>query len=458
VNQRQGQQRQPTQNEQISQQQNAQQALNQLMRDIAAKRRDIEAVLPADIKFEKFQACLNMAIRRDPKLLECHGPSLIRAAIMSAYDGLLPDGREAVIVYRSMSYKEPNGQWARGKRLEASYMPMAFGLRKKIVEAGAARHIKAVCVYQNDHFEWEEGLNERLEHKPFLADESDIKTPQADGPDQAPPPDPRGALIAVYSIAILPDGDKVFEVMPRREVMKVKAKAQTKDVWEGPFEAEMWRKSVLRRHAKALPSARPIRDAEAQIMFPEFSGAALPAPAGSRPAMPTRDQFAQLGAPDVELPLDLSGFGGDGELAGTEGRGSREQEQTEPKPKAARAKKGEASGKGDDHDDAAVQGGAAPAEEGSAAQDQGGDRAGAEPAETGPPALETPKDQAGWERWQAAVLAEIGRCKDPEILNRIQMRERDNTAAAPKAIRNRVEGSFTDMRVDLSEKGERDED
>lgn len=429
------QERQPTENEQISNQSRAQTLLNQLMRDIQAKRRDIEAVLPADIKFEKFQACLNMAIRREPKLLECHGPSLIRAAIMSAYDGLLPDGKEAVIVYRAMSFKLENGSWSPKKRLEASYMPMAFGLRKKIIAAGAAKHLKAVTVRKNDEFDWEEGLNARLVHRPLLGTDAE-----------------RGELVAVYSIATLPDGEREFEVMTRDQVMKVKAKAQTKDVWN-EWEEEMWRKSVIRRHSKALPTSTPIRDAEAQVMFPDFAGgqAALPAAGAQRP---TREQFAALGAPEVELPLDLSGFGGDGVL--------HEEERAEPeqqrRPRAKKAETGEESKGGNkDHGDTGVQGSGEAAGAG-AADSQGGGPAAAESAaaseEEAP--LETPKDDAGWDRWQAAILAEIGRCKDPERLVTIQRREQANTAAAPKRIRDRVEGSFTDMRVDLMERGSDD--
>lgn len=448
----QGQQQPQTENQQISEQQNAQQKLNQLMRDVAAKRRDIEAVLPADIKFEKFQACLNMAIRREPRLLECHGPTLIRAAIMSAYDGLLPDGKQAVIVWRAMSYKLPNGQWAKTKRLEASYMPMAFGLRMKIVAAGAARHIKATCVYANDFFEWEEGLNERLVHKPFLADETDIPTGQQDQEQEAAP-DPRGPLLAVYSIAILPEGDKVFEVVPRREIMKIKAKATTKDVWEGPFEAEMWRKSALRRHTKALPSAVPIRDAEAEMMFPQYSNLApdqLAIAGGAAPPRPTRGEFAQLGAPEVELPLDLSGFGGDGVLE------EERVERGEPAKKATAPKTRKAAGAGGLDEKAgsgakADPGGQTDGREQNHAPDPAGPGEGAGGDDAADPALPRPTDPAGWNAWERSVLAEIGKCRSVDVLNKLQTRERQNIDAAPAANTRAIENSFLDKRVDLQE-------
>lgn len=438
MNQRQGQGRNAAENQQITHQQRMQQALNQLLRDVDAKRKDIEAVLPADIPFEKFQACLNMAIRREPKLLECHGPSLIRAVLMSAYDGLMPDGREAVIVYRAMSYKNEDGSWAKGKRLEASYMPMAYGLRKKIVQAGAATHIKAVVVYSKEHFDYEEGLHPRLEHRPII-----------DGD--------RGDLIAVYSIATLPNGDREFEVMRNDDVMKVKAKAQTKDVWEGPFEGEMWRKSVLRRHSKALPTSTPIRDAEAQVMFPEFNrNAALPPP-GAKPATPTRDQFAQLGAPEVELPLDLSAFGGSGEMEPEQAE-RREDDQPRQRRRAEPEKKGD--GKGQGHDGAGVSEGARADEGGTAGAAEEGAGGGAEPAqartEEAPPALARPQDEEGWEAWQGQVLTELRDCRRPGEVDRLQMREHDNTKVAPKKVRQTVENAFTDKRVDLQEN--RDDD
>lgn len=423
------QRREPTENQQISVQQTQQAALNRLMREIASKRRDIEAILPADIKFEKFQACLNMAIRREPKLLDCTGPSLIRAAIMSAYDGLLPDGKEAVIVYRLMSFKLENGAWSPKKRLEASYMPMAFGLRKKIIEAGAARHIKATCVYQNDVFEWEEGLHERLVHKPFLGDERDMQAVNATKPDEPPPPDPRGPLIAVYSVAILPEGDKVFEVMPRREVMKVKAKAQTKDVWEGPFEAEMWRKSVIRRHSKALPAATPIRDAEAEVMFPDFNGVDNSQfRLGPPPPRPKREDFDQLGAPEVDLPLDLSGLSSEGEMREEV---LRDEPKTQARGKRQPAKQKEQS---DDDakgaDDSAGQGQSTPA---------------------GPQPLAAPTSAPGWEDWKRKVLTELGACQKVEALDSLQDREMGNIENAPDKIKNAVSGDFLAKRLDLQE-------
>jgi recombination protein RecT len=380
------QQRELTENEKVSLDQKRQQQMTALFRDIKARRGHIEAVLPTDIPFQKFEACLAMAIRREPKLLECYGPSLIKAAIQSAYDGLMPDGKEAVILYR-WNNKE--------KRLEANYQSMAYGLRKKIVEVGAAKHIEATVVYKNEPFRYSKGLNPILEHEPILDDER------------------RGDLWAVYSVATLPDGERVFEVMTKGDVMAVKAVAMTTDVWD-KWPAEMWRKSVLRRHSKALPTARPIRDAEALEMFPQFANqghAALPAQ-GSAPPRPAAADFAQL-EDRTSDGLDLSGFM---EGAEEERETVEVEQKTDAKPATATKAK----------------------EQPAAATET-----------AGPSEQAIPNDPEGWSTWQTQVKLDIGKCRDSASLADLQTRNLAIIKAAPKPIREATEKEFLDKRLDL---------
>lgn len=67
-----------------------------------------------------------------------------------------------------------------------------------------------------------------------------------------------------------------------------------------------------------------------------------------------------------------------------------------------------------------------------------------------------PKTAAEWEAWKRNVLLEIGKRKSVEGLDRLQMAQAERIAAAPTKVRNDVENSFTDKRIDLSENGSND--
>lgn len=408
-----------SENQQISADAAARARLEKVLGYIRNRRDEIIAVLPADVPYAKFEAVFHMAVRRNPELLECYGPTLVKAVIQSAYDGLMPDGKEAVILGSRNKVPGTRDRF----RKEARYQTMVYGLRKKIVEAGAAQHIEATCVYRNERFVYEKGLNPRLEHVPMLDE------------------DARGELWAVYSVAILRSGERVFEVMTAGDVARVEAVSKTDTVWGGPFRPEMWRKSVLRRHAKALPTTRPFRDAEALDMFPQFAGdtpvaGELPAP------RPTRNQFAGLPAPDVEVPLDLSAFGEDEEGSLVESEEASENgAQRRPQKEKPRAKASEH--RADELPDPEPAAGGEGNGEGEASDDTG-DRGAAEPAG------QRPTDAAGWREWQVALLAEIGRQTKTEDLDVVQDRERDTILAAPAAVKRDVENAIMDKRVDLA--------
>lgn len=261
------QEQQRTPNEQIS----LDQKVLEIIRRIGAAEREISEVLPRNITFDRFQAVIATALRHNPELLECHLPSIINAAIEAAWDQLLPDGKEGAFVAHNVKYQTKPDRY----RKEAVWFPMVAGLRKKIMQSGLVSDLKTKVVYANEHFDWEEGLAQRLEHKPILGHAA------------------RGAPIAAYSIAWLRDGTVTFEVMDRDDILKVKAEAKTDFVWK-KWEGEMWRKTVLRRHRKSLPQGRDIIDVEARVMFPQFSTEpAIPLVDENlrAPPKPTRQQF-----------------------------------------------------------------------------------------------------------------------------------------------------------------------
>lgn len=261
---------------------------------------DFKSALPAHITPEKFQRTILTAVQSNPDLLRADRGSLITSAMKAAQDGLLPDGREAAIVTFN-TRKKIDGQWE--SVTLAQYMPMAFGLRKKILQSGEISALETNVVYRREveegAFIFEAGTEATLRHRPMLDLADD------DLADEN--------IVAAYSVAIMKDGSKSFEVMRRAEINKVRQASQTgavgkttrdgkaitpKGPWVDWF-GEMARKTVMRRHSKTLPMSGDLLDVEAtdEVLLARSAMRTLGADTGeSEPAAipPTRTETAAL--------------------------------------------------------------------------------------------------------------------------------------------------------------------
>ena len=238
-----------------------------LRRQLERRAEEFRMVLPDHISPAKFQRTLLTAVQTNPDLLACDRRSFLTSCMKAAQDGLLPDGREAAIVPFKSRVKDPERGWVEVRL--AQYLPMVFGLRKKILQSGEIADLFAAVVYRQEIerglFVYEEGSERTLRHRPIL------------DPDFAP----TDADIALaYSVATFADGFKSFEVMRRGELDRVREASQTgsrfdakgepresKGPWRDWF-PEMAKKTVIRRHAKTLPQSGDIivRDIEAEDM------------------------------------------------------------------------------------------------------------------------------------------------------------------------------------------------
>jgi recombination protein RecT len=229
------------------------QALTHFEGQISSVSKQLSVSLPSHISVEKFQRTLMAAVKADPELLRADRASLINACEKAALDGLLPDKREAALVIFKRNYKDAQGGWQQA--LDVAYMPMAYGLRKKILQSGEVTDITAKVVYRREHeegaFLYEEGTESMLRHRPLL----DLTDDEAKDEN----------IVAVYSMATYKDGTKSYEVMRRFEVDRVRECSQTGATKDrkgqprkpsGPwvdFYSEMAKKTVMRRHSKTLP-------------------------------------------------------------------------------------------------------------------------------------------------------------------------------------------------------------
>jgi recombination protein RecT len=205
--------------------------VSQLRADLSRMTKEFETALPTAIPADRFIRTVVTAVQMQPDLLGADRRTLMSACMKAAQDGLLLDGREAGL---SVYNDRQNG----GKTV--AYLPMVGGILKKVRQSGEISSIRAHVVYEGDQFEYELGDEERIIHKPNLAQQG-------------------GKALAVYAIARFKDGDIQREVMSVAQVDKIRAKATGigKACWASEW-GEMAKKTVIRRLAKRLPSSNDL--------------------------------------------------------------------------------------------------------------------------------------------------------------------------------------------------------
>lgn len=273
-----------------------------LTQQLQERAAEFSKALPAHISPEKLQRTIVTAATSNPDLLTADRQSLIVAAMKAAQDGLLPDGREAALVIFNTSEKDAQGNWQRKKLCQ--YMPMVYGLRKKIVQSGEIASLQTGLVYRAEMeagaFLYEVGLEPPIRHRPML------DLPAEELTDDK--------IVAAYSMAKMKDGTVSVEVMRRGEIDKVREVSMTgatkdkkgnarspKGPWVDWF-GEMARKTVMRRHSKTLPmSGDIIVDVEAnEIEAASRAAALLDAVQPDAPvALPSRDELVDAETGEV---------------------------------------------------------------------------------------------------------------------------------------------------------------
>lgn len=183
-----------------------------------------KVALPSHIPVERFMRVAQTAVGSNPGLLKADRNSLFSACMQSAQQGLLPDGKESALVMFGD---------------KVTFMPMIGGILKKIRNSGELATIVAEIVYEKDIFEyWIDSDGQHMNHRPSMFGD-------------------RGKAIGTYAMAKTKDGAIYIEVMTTEQVMAVKkvSRSGSSGPWAGEFQWEMWKKTVLRRLAKRLPSS-----------------------------------------------------------------------------------------------------------------------------------------------------------------------------------------------------------
>jgi len=184
----------------------------------------IASVLPKHITPERALRLGHSVINRNPRLRQCSPASLINGMIEISMLGLdlgrtahlVPFKREAVVI---TDYK---------------------GMIELAHRSGQINSFPFKSVYENDTFDYQEGTDRWIKHKPAK--------------------DKRGKLVAAYAVANFKHGGFDFEVVlpvDIEAIKKVAPGARSNDSpWNNPDqEWSMWCKSAVRRLSKRIPQS-----------------------------------------------------------------------------------------------------------------------------------------------------------------------------------------------------------
>lgn len=205
---------------------------------LTTKKDELKKVLPTDIDPDKFARVVLTSVTMTPDLLYADRRSLFSACMKAAQDGLFPDGRECVLnIYNcNVAGRNEPDCWVP----MVQYMPMVKGILKIMRNTGDILKIDAAAVYEKDVFNFKRGDDPKIVHEPYL------------GTD-----DP-GQVIACYVIIKMENGETQREVMPRRDIEKVRAASKSGDGKNSPWTKwydQMGIKAVIKRTAKLMETS-----------------------------------------------------------------------------------------------------------------------------------------------------------------------------------------------------------
>jgi len=165
------------------------------------------------------------------KLQHCTQKSLVSCIIKALEYGFRPGFGDLFYI---VPFKNTNlGVY------EATFMMSFKGMCNLFYRTGKVNEVYAECVYENDIFEYELGLNKKLVHIPNYNSE-------------------RGKFRCAYSVTVKTNGYKSFSVVSKNYIDKIRNEAEkkykdkTNSFWSKHFE-EMAKKTVIKRLLKRVP-------------------------------------------------------------------------------------------------------------------------------------------------------------------------------------------------------------
>jgi recombination protein RecT len=177
-----------------------------------------------------------VAMRRQPKILQCTPASVLVALTRAGECGLDPTGKGG------QGHLVPFKNGKTGK-LELQFIPGYQGIVLNLMRTDTVLKVEAGVVFKGDHFDYAYGLNPRLEHIP-------VSITATTGPEIW------DAIVAAWAIAWLPGGvAPTFVVVPKNDLIRVKnvSKAKSSDSPWQQWPDRMAMKTAVKQVSRLLP-------------------------------------------------------------------------------------------------------------------------------------------------------------------------------------------------------------
>lgn len=195
---------------------------------VRAMMPEIKKALPTVLTPERFTRIALSALNNTPALQQCTPMSFLAALMNAAQLGLEPNtplGQAYLIPYKNKG------------TMECQFQIGYKGLIDLAYRNGQMQTIQAQCVYENDFFEYEFGLEPKLVHRPAYSD--------------------RGELVYFYGIFRTVNGGFGFHVMSKADMDQYarnysKAFDSSYSPWKTNYE-EMAKKTVIKQALKYAP-------------------------------------------------------------------------------------------------------------------------------------------------------------------------------------------------------------
>jgi recombination protein RecT len=228
---------------------------------------------------ERVKSELFFAARKDPKIAQCTPESIVRAVATCIRRDLVI-GEGIHLVPMNESYKE-NGEWQ--KRLVLNAWNDWKGDIELVLRSGAAQSVKVMPVFENEKFDYVEGLEPTIYHEPSRF------------------ADKRGAYIGSYMIARLRQGHYQVTWVPLGDIEEIRAKSKSLGPKDHPV-CPPWygNKTAVHAGCKKLPKNPKLRallqDQEIELGIGDATLDGQPVPTKALPPI-------KAGTPSHPTPL-----------------------------------------------------------------------------------------------------------------------------------------------------------
>ncbi|UOF81242.1 recombination and repair protein recT [Caudoviricetes sp.] len=165
----------------------------------------------------------------------------IKCVLKSVRDGLMVDGREAVILpYKKKKNigSRTNPNWVETGEVTLTYIPMVAGVVKRIYSGNMVKRLVCHVVYENDFFDmWTDLSGDNINFRPVLKG-------------------PRGDAQGAFAMGFLASGEVIMRYMSQEEINKRREESKAKDKTDAPWVKwpdEMAKKTVIHNLFKMIP-------------------------------------------------------------------------------------------------------------------------------------------------------------------------------------------------------------